>query len=556
VRPDSSSDQRLVLLVITGVALVLGVIAFGPLRGDTFSSTGPSIKFIQASAFAASGFRSMALPYPAAALDPGSLFLPYDMPWAFRNARVYESIFSPAYALIAAGLVRFGPGALKLPSILGAALTAGATFRLAERAPRWIPAMLLVFATPVWFYGTQASDAALALAASTAAFVLARRQAPGVDLFCGLLIGVAAVLRDESLLVVPGLLYARYRYARPTFRVMPLLAGIAIPVGLFAVVDGLWLRRPVLAHLRHAAPLLNRIFPRSHAVLPQLPLFSWPDRYSTIVHYWLLGDGPFYVIAGVAAVLAIAVALRRGVSGAVIVAILATGAVFLQWRDVASLIQQPRFLPGLLRLSPFLAFAVLPFAPGSTQGPARAVALVTAAMYIAVTWITLSTSGGRGLGPRLTIMLWPLLVATAWDGFRTWWDWSGPRAIRATVVSAGAILMAGSVAMELGGALPFWTRHVRSDAETLDAIRGARGHVVVLTDDTDMQLVGADFFRRPLMYVARGDLWGDFSVRMVAAGEREFLVVERARRAPRSIPPFRLAEDREVGRYRLLRFIR
>jgi hypothetical protein len=116
--------------------------------------------------------------------------------------------------------------------------------------------------------------------------------------------------------------------------------------------------------------------------------------------------------------------------------------------------------------------------------------------------------------------------------------------------------MAGSVVMELGVALPVWTGHVRSDAETLDAIRGTRGQVVVLTDDIDMQLVGADFLRRPVMYVARGDLWGDFSARMVAAGKREFLVVTRVQRPPQSIPPFRLADDREVGRYRLLRFVR
>ena len=50
--PDSSSDRRLVLLVVAGAALILGGIAFGPLRGDTFGSIDSSIKFLQASAFA------------------------------------------------------------------------------------------------------------------------------------------------------------------------------------------------------------------------------------------------------------------------------------------------------------------------------------------------------------------------------------------------------------------------------------------------------------------------------------------------------------------------
>lgn len=554
--PDSSSDRRLALLVVAGVALGLVGIAFGPLRGDTFSSIDSSIKFLQASALAASGFRSMALPYPAAALDPGNLFLPYDPPFTFRNAGGYESIFPTAYALLAAGLVSFGPGALKLLSIAGAALTAGATFRLSERAPRWIPAVLLVFATPVWFYGTQASEVAIALSASTAAFVIARREAVGVDFVCGLLVGLAAVFRDESLLVVPGLLYARYRYARATFRVVPMLAGIAVPIGAFAILDDLWLGRPMLAHLRHAAPLLNRILPRSHALLPQLPVLSWPERYSTVVHYWLLGDGPFYVIAGIVLAIGVAYAFRRGVSGGVIAATLAVGAVVLQWRDIAPLFAEPRFVTGLLRLSPFLLFALLPMAPGTPTGPARAVALVTSAAYLVCMWITLSTAGGKSLGPRLIIALWPLLVATAWDGFRSWWSWPGPRAIRATVVGAGLLLMTGSLVMELAVALPVWTGHIRSDAETLDAVRAARGQVVVLTDDIDMQLVGGDYFRRPVMFVARASLWRDFSARMVASGEREFVVVTRVQQAPQSVPPFRLAEDKEVGRYHLLRFVR
>lgn len=544
------------LLVVVGVALALGLIAFGPLRGDTFSSIDSAIKFLQASMLASSGFHSMALPYRAAAFDPNGLFQPYEPPFTFRNAGGYEGIFPSAYALIAAGLVGFGPGALKLLSIAGAAATAGATFRLAERGPRWIPAMLLVFATPVWFYGSQASEVTLALAASTAAFVLARRERGHVDLVCGLLIGVAAVLRDESVLLAPGLIYARYRYARPTFRVMPLLVGVAIPIAAFAAIDGVWLGRPMLAHLRHAVPLLNRFLPRSHAILPQLPLLSWPERYSTVVHYWLLGDGSVAVIAGVLAGIALAFAFRRGVLGAAIVGVLAVGAVVVTWRDIAPLLQEPRFVTGLFRLAPFLLFALLPFAPGATRGPARAVALVTFVVYLACMWVTLSTAGGKGLGPRLIIFVWPMLVATAWDGFRSWWDWTGPRVIRAVVVAAGVLLMAASLVIELGIALPAWAGFVRADVQTLDAIRTSGAQVVVLTDSVDLQIVGADYRDHPPMYVARSGLWRDFSKCMVASGQRQVLLVTRGPRAPESIPSFTLAEDHQVGRYRLLRFVR
>jgi hypothetical protein len=552
----AASNRRVVLLVVTSVALALGVIAFGPLRGDTFGSIDSAIKFLQASALASSSLHSMALPYRAAAFDPTGIFQPYEPPFTFRNAGGYEGIFPSAYALIAAGLVQFGPGALKVLSIAGAAVTAAATFRLAERGPAWIPSVLIVFATPVWFYGTQASEVTLALAASTLAFVLARREQAGVDLFCGLLIGTAAVLRDESVLVVPGLLFARYRYARATFRVLPLLIGVALPVAVFAVIDDVWLGRPMLAHLRHAAPLLNQFLPRSHALLPELPPLSWPDRYSTVVHYWLFGDGSMAVIGGALAGVALAFALRRRVAGALAVAVVVVAGVVVTWRDISPLLQEPRFIPGLFRLAPFLLFALLPFAPGAARGPARAVALVTSVTYIACMWITLSTAGGKGLGPRLIIFVWPLLVATAWDGFRSWWDWTGPRAIRGAVAAAGVVLIAASLVIELGIALPAWAGFVRTDVETLDAVRASGAQITVLTDSIDMQLVGADFKAQPAMYVARSNLWRDFSACMVASGQRTVLLVSRGPRTPESIPSFTLADDRQVGRYRLLRFVR
>jgi hypothetical protein len=175
VGPDSSSDRRIVLLVVAAAALMLGVIAFGLLRGDTFGSIDSSIKFLQASAFAASGFRSTALPYPALALDPGQMFVPFD-PLVFRGATGFEGVFSSGYAILAAPVIHLGPGVLRALSIFGGAATAAGTAWLAERGPRWAPAVLVTFATPVWYYATASGETTLALAASTLAFVLATRR--------------------------------------------------------------------------------------------------------------------------------------------------------------------------------------------------------------------------------------------------------------------------------------------------------------------------------------------------------------------------------------------
>jgi len=156
-----------VLLVVAGAALILGVIAFGLLRGDTFGSIDSSIKFLQASALAASGFRSTALPYPALALDPGQMFVPFDPPYVFRGATGYESVFSSGYAILAAPVIHLGPGVLRALSIFGGAATAAGTAWLAERGPRWVPAVLITFATPMWYYATASGETTLALHAAS-----------------------------------------------------------------------------------------------------------------------------------------------------------------------------------------------------------------------------------------------------------------------------------------------------------------------------------------------------------------------------------------------------
>jgi hypothetical protein len=422
-------------------------------------------------------------------------------------------VFSSGDAILAAPVIRLGPGVLRALSIFGGAATAAGTAWLAERGPRWAPAVLITFATPVWYYATASGETTLALAASTLAFVLATREGP-VDLPCGLLIGAAGVLRYESFLLVPGLLYARYRYARGSSGILPVLLGAAAPVALVAAVGHLWLHRPIFAQLRHAVAMLNDLLPRSRALLPELPAISWPDRHNTIVHWLPGGDTPVIALAIVLA-LVLAFTLRDRQAGPVVVALVLLSAAIVQWRDIIPLLAAPRFMAGLLHLSPFLLFALLPAPPGSSQGPARAVALFTSGTFILITGITLSTAAGKGLGPRLTIALWPLLVASAWDGFRAWGRWPGPRPLRAAIVVAGLALIAGSLVMELAVALPAWASRVGEDEQALSVTRSSP---------------------RPI--------------------EREFLAVSRTPNAPESMPAFRFADERLVSRYHLQHFVR
>jgi hypothetical protein len=71
-----------------------------------------------------------------------------------------------------------------------------------------------------------------------------------------------------------------------------------------------------------------------------------------------------------------------------------------------------------------------------------------------------------------------------------------------------------------------------------------------------MQLVGAEYFRRRVMFVARPDLWAPLAAQLAASGEREFLAVSRSPNAPANIPPFHLTDEQLVSRYHLQHFVR
>jgi hypothetical protein len=544
-------------MAAAGVAVVLGAIAFLVLQAEVFYSIDGAVKFIQAEAFRTSGFRSMALPYPGHRIDPDGLFVPFEPPFVFRGVGQYQSIFPSAFAMLASLVVGLGPGALRALAIVGGALAAAGTAWLTDRGPRWSLAPIVAFATPLWFYATGAGESTIALAASTWAFVVAMRGKRRADLIAGALLGLAAIFRDEALLLLPGLLYARYLAAGRAMRWATLLASVAAPILLMAAIDWVWLDRPPLAHLRHAVPLLNSMLPRARAALPKLETLTWHERVDTVTFYWWLGDGGWLLAIGVAAALIAAALLRRSRPGPTIVAVIVVAAVAVQIRDVGPLVAAPKFLTGLLRLAPFLLFACLPAAPGSGASMTRRVALITTAACMLLTLLSLSTTGGKGLGPRLTMSLWPLLAAAALEGLDSWRRWAGTAWVRRPIVWGGGLLIAGSLVMELGVALPALAVRSHEDQEALALIRQIPDRVVVLDDDVLMQLVGPDYFSREVLFVARPDLWGPLGNALAADGQTRLLVISRQPlRDSTKIGPFRFAESWTVSRYWVGRWVR
>jgi hypothetical protein len=128
--------------------------------------------------------------------------------------------------------------------------------------------------------------------------------------------------------------------------------------------------------------------------------------------------------------------------------------------------------------------------------------------------------------------------------------------VRAAIVVAGLALIAGSLVTELAIALPAWVSRVGAEEQALSAIRSDPRQVVVLNDDADMALVGADYFKRPVMFVDHPRRWQPLSWQLATSGEREFLAVSRTPNAPDTMPPFHLADERLVSRYHLQHFVR
>ncbi len=185
----------------------------------------------------------MALSYPARDLDPTEQFLPFEDPFVFLSAGKWQSIFSSFYALLAAPLVPHGVEWLVALAMLGAVVAVTSTSGLPGAHPVAGPIVLL--ATPVWLYGLTPNETALALGCAIAAMAVATRVAgPRGDWVAGLLLGTATLLRDESLLMAPGLVFARHLSGTPIRELPRTLAAVGFPILAMAVLDHWWFERP------------------------------------------------------------------------------------------------------------------------------------------------------------------------------------------------------------------------------------------------------------------------------------------------------------------------
>jgi len=539
------------LLVAAGSLLAL--VALAPLifQRESFATIDTAIKLIQSSELARTGFQSMALPYPAHDLDPTEQFLPFGAPFVFLSGGKWQSIFSSFYAVVAAPLVPHGVEWLVALAVVGTVVAVTATTWLPGAHP--VAGALVLLATPVWLYGLNPTETTLALGCIIAAMAVATRvEGPRGDWMAGLLLGLGTLLRDESLLLAPGLLYARHLTGASVRHLARTLVGVGAPIVLMAAVDQWWFDRPMLAHLRHAVPGFDDLLPRSRARLPALAVMGWHDRLSTIVEYWLLGFGGLAAGAALAAWVAFAHRARR-LTPFLVAGLVLTAAV-LHAIDLASLVPAPRIMPGLLRLSPFMLLALLPRAGGEPATALMRLAWVSAGCYLAAVGLTVNTAGGKDVGPRLIIGLWPLLTAAAFETLSSYVvaarrSWTA----RVTALS-GVVLVAGSLVMQLAVVLPARSGRNIDDADAARILRAIGDQVIVMDGLFDIEIAGGLFYERKLML---GQPPQQRALSQTLSRQRidRFTYIERLPAATPRFPHYRRADVWETGRFIISRWV-
>ena len=408
-------------------------------------------------------------------------------------------------------------------------------------------------ASPLWFYAVSGWEHAPAIALSSLAFACVLRGPEGwAPFLAGLCLGAGATLRDEVLLLAPGLLLAGWMRTRTPGAVVLIVAGLLVPLGCAAGFEVLWFKRPLAAHLRHAVHLLQTALHVTDAPNPDVPVLrplSLRERYETVVRSWLMGYGQDLWIGIYVSGLAAALAFRwwRGSSAGLLVWLAAV--IGLAALDLHELVTAPKWLAGLHRVSPlsgglrcFRCLAGRSGAAGTVP-----VVLITTGAYLALAFVGADTSGGKALGPRLLLPLLPLLAVAA---VSTIWRYrSAASATDRWVGYAGLVLIVMSASMHLLGTIPAYVERNRGDAEAVVAVARSPERIVVADDAFTAQLLFPLYYRKIVFLADTPELGQQLGEMLKAQRIAGAVVVSRQEQPSIALSP--LVPDRLEQRGRM-----
>lgn len=558
-RPPSADGGRLrptprpgaataAVIALTALYAVLGLVVLLP---EAVYSGDIGVKYVQARALWAHGFTSLDIPYPGEFLDPARQFFPLRPPFVMTASGATQAIFSPVSAsLQALAVAAAGYRGIILLSVGAAALVLHAARTLAPVGTAVPVLFALGLGTPLWFYAVSGWEHAPAVALGSAGFACAWRwRARAAPLVAGALVGAGATLRDETILLVPGLLLAAW-LRQPHIRSLALVAaGAAAPLAGAAALEVAWFGRPAAAHLRHAVHLLQSAAHLTEAANPELPVLepmSLLERYEALVEYWLLGYGDDRLIAVWAGALLVALLIRWIWRSPIGLLLWTCGAIGLAGTDLLEVLTAPKWVAGLLRVAPFVAFALVPAAGRDDDGRLRRVVLFTTAAYLALAFAGADTWGGKSLGPRLLLPLVPLLVVSAVSAIVALLRASGGP--DRWLGRAGALLAAMAVVLHVFGTVPAYYGRNRDDAAAVRAVAVSRDRIVVADDPFTAQLLFPLYYRKIVFLADSPALGAALGAHLAAQGIRRALLVSRHPGPAIALPPLRLERSERLGR--------
>lgn len=516
------------------------------------------VQYVQAQALLDHRFRSLEISYPGEFLDPERRFFPIRPPFVFRAGGTTQSIFPTASALLqAVGVSAFGLHGMVVLSVIAGWATLVLAARLAPIRVRTGVIVALGLASPLWFYAISGWHHAAGMAFGTGAFVLALTSSRGrAPLLAGVVLGCGATLRDEVILLAPGLaiaLWLKTKRARP---VGELMLGAFTALAVAATIDVMWFGRPAAAHVRHAVHFLQSALQATNAPnaeLPSLHPFTLRDRYQTVVQYWLLGYGNNRWLAAYLAGLFIALFVRwrfRSSAGIVVwLLAIASAAVLDLWEVVTA----PKWLAGLHRVAPYLVFALFPAATSST-GFSPWLAVITAAAYLAFAFAGVDTTGGKGLGPRLLLPLLPILTVAAIiriQGYLSAEERLGRWAGRLGVALVAMALIVHTYATTYA----YYARN-RDDASVVRAVASARERIVIADDPFTAQLLLPLYYRKIVLLADSRDATQQLGSMLTAQRIPGALLVSRNPEPTVTLPGLRIGRSEQVGRMSITQWVR
>jgi len=466
--------------------------------------------------------------------------------------RETHSIYSTPSAVIqSAAVAAGGVRGMVVVTLLAGLVIIYLTAQMAEPSLRPFVIVAVGVAGPLWFFAISGWEHSLAVAFGAGACASAMRvEGASAPLLAGLLLGLGATQREEVLLLTPGILMALWTRRR-SWRSLVIAAGAtaAVVVGA-ACVDIWWFGRPPAVHLRVAVHALQGSWIAEDPAtdVPSLKTFTQRERYQNVIQYWLLGYGNDRLIALYAGGLGLALLAWRFGRTSIGILLWLAAIVALAAIDLHEVVTAPKWLAGMLRVAPYFVFALLPYPVGGERSDwMRTAALFTTGAYLALAWIGADTTGGKSLGPRLLLPLFPMLTVASLESIRDYLR--APRRMDRWIGYVGALLVAMTVAIHVGGTIPAYVARNRDDGSAIKAVAASPERIVVSDDMFTAQLLMPLYFRKILFLADTPALAARLGAKMEEQRTTGVMLIARGETPRIGLAPLRLAGTELKGRF-------